>query len=176
MKQKFALILIILGCFLLFKGGEIMALELKSSAFGNNAFIPEEYTCKGKDVSPPLSWSGVPEGTKSFALICDDPDAPMGTWVHWVIYNISPEAKNLPEAVKTQGTLEDGSFQGVNDAGRIGYHGPCPPPGAPHRYFFKLYALDTLLNLNSGLTKAELLQAIEGHIIDQTQLMGKFKR
>jgi len=174
-RQKFILILI-LTFFIIFQGGEIMALELKSSAFENNEFISEKYTCKGEDVSPPLSWSDVPEATKSFALICDDPDAPMGTWVHWVIYDMPPEVRSFPQGVKTQKTLEDGSKQGINDFRKIGYGGPCPPLGAPHRYFFKLYALDKVLSTEPGLTKEELLKSIEGHIIDQTELMGKFKR
>jgi len=174
MKLRFIYVLIF-GC-LLFKGGGIMALELKSAAFGNNEFIPEEYTCQGEDISPPLSWSEVPEGTKSFALICDDPDAPAGTWVHWVIYNIPPGEQGFSPGVKSQETLGNGSKQGMTDFGRVGYGGPCPPPGNPHRYFFKLYALDVLLNINPGLTKKELLQKIEGHIIEETQIVGKFRR
>lgn len=175
MKQKFFFGLI-LGFLLVIRGGEIMALELKSSAFNNNEFIPVKYTCKGEDISPSLSWSGVPEGTKSFALICDDPDAPMGTWVHWVLYDIPAEKRNFSEGVSKQKILEDGSKQGMTDFRRIGYGGPCPPPGAPHRYFFKLYALDEMLNLQSGLTKRELLREIEGHIIEEAELMGKFSR
>ena len=157
-------------------GGDSMALEIKSTAFKNDEFIPAQYTCKGRDVSPPLEWSDVPENVQSFALISDDPDAPVGTWVHWVLYDIPPETRSLPEGVKKIGTLEDGSKQGMTDFGRVGYGGPCPPPGSAHRYFFKLYALDTVLNIKPGISKEGLLRAMEGHIIEQTELMGKFKR
>ena len=153
-----------------------MALELKSPAFKNGEFIPAKYTCKGKGVSPPLEWGGLPEGTKTLALICDDPDAPMGTWVHWVLYDMPADKKSLPEAVKKDDILDDGSKQGMTDFGRPGYGGPCPPPGAAHRYFFRLYALDSKLDLKPKLTKKKLLDAIEGHIIEKAELMGKFKR
>ena len=153
-----------------------MALELKSPAFKNGEFIPAKYTCKGKGVSPPLEWGGLPEGTKTLALICDDPDAPMGTWVHWVLYDMPADKKSLPEAVKKDDILDDGSKQGMTDFGRPGYGGPCPPPGAAHRYFFRLYALDSKLDLKPKLTKKKLLDAIEGHIIEKSELMGKFKR
>ena len=138
-----------------------MALELKSQAFKNGEFIPAKYTCEGADVSPPLEWSGSPQGAKSFVLISDDPDAPMGTWVHWVLYDIPAEKAGLPEGVKKDKVLSDGSKQGVTDFGRAGYGGPCPPPGTPHRYFFKLYALDAKLDAKPGLSKKELLKAIK---------------
>jgi len=156
--------------------GAIVALELKSTAFEDSGNIPKKYTCDGEDLSPALSWSGVPEDAKSLALICDDPDAPMGTWVHWVIYGIPPGTDSLPEAVPAEKEVLEGAKQGVTDFRRIGYGGPCPPKGAPHRYFFKLYVLDTELALEAGITKKRLLSAMEGHILAQGQLMGKYKR
>ncbi len=161
---------------LIAKGGDLMALELKSSVFQNGEFIPAKYSCKGDDVSPPLEWSGVPENTKSFALISDDPDAPMGTWVHWVMYDIPADKRSFPEGVRKDMILDDGSKQGMTDFGRTGYGGPCPPPGPAHRYFFRLYALDAVPNLKPGLTKQELLNAIKDHVIEKAELMGKFKR
>ena len=155
------------------KGGK--AMELSSTAFHKEGMIPDKYTCDGADVSPSLAWGSAPEGTKSFALICDDPDAPMGTWVHWVYYDIPPETEGLPENVIPKEHPANGGVQGINDFRKIGYGGPCPP-GGTHRYFFKLYALDTLLNLSPGATKAQLLKAMEGHILGQAELMGKYKR
>lgn len=153
-----------------------MALEIKSSAFEEGASIPPKYTCKGEDISPPLSWNGAPEGTKSFALICDDPDAPGMTWVHWVIYNIPSGADGFGEGVAKDETLTDGTMQGITDFRRIGYGGPCPPPGGPHRYYFKLYALDSKIDLKPGVTKKALIDTMEGHILEEAQLVGKFKR
>ena len=144
-----------------------MALEIKSSAFKNGESIPVKYTGKGEDISPPLVWSDVPEGTKGFALISDDPDAPMGTWVHWVVYDIAVISK-----------IEENSIpgrQGNNDFGRKDYGGPCPPSGT-HRYFFKLYALDTQLNLAEGISKEDLEKAMQGHILDKTELIGLYKK
>ena len=152
-----------------------MGLTIKSSAFEEGGMIPSKYTCDGDDVSPPLSWEGIPEGTKSIALICDDPDAPMGTWVHWVLFNLPPDAKGLPEAVPPVAELENGARQGTNDFRRLGYGGPCPP-GGTHQYYFKLYALDTVLELHSGATKADLLKAMEGHVLSEGQLMGRYSR
>lgn len=152
-----------------------MAWMLTSSAFAQGAMIPKEYTCDGKDISPPLSWGDPPEGTQSFALIMDDPDAPMGTWVHWVIYNIPATARALPEGVPPDADLSDGSRHGRNSWRRLGYGGPCPPSGT-HRYFFKLYALNTVLPLASGATKEELLKAMEGHILTPAELMGRYSR
>lgn len=152
-----------------------MAITIKSSAFEEGGMIPSHYSCDGKDVSPQLTWEGIPDGTKSIALICDDPDAPMGTWVHWVIFNIPADAKELPEGVPAQKKLENGSLQGTNDFRKIGYGGPCPP-GGPHRYYFKLYALDAMIKLDAGATKKQLLAAMEGHILAQGQLMGKYTR
>ena len=155
--------------------GEKTGLEIKSKAFEEGGSIPKKYTCDGPDISPPLSWSSVPNGTKSIALICDDPDAPVGTWVHWVLYDLPANINNLSENIPPNKTLKNGAKQGTNDFRKIGYGGPCPP-GGTHRYYFKLYALDTQLNLNPGSTKKQLLKAMKGHILAQAKLMGKYKR
>ncbi|MEW5806960.1 MAG: YbhB/YbcL family Raf kinase inhibitor-like protein [Acidobacteriota bacterium] len=152
-----------------------MEIKMKSHAFEEGGMIPSKYTCDGEDISPPLSWSAMPEGTKSLALISDDPDAPMGTWVHWVIFNLPPDVSELPENVPKQRTLPNGGKQGANDFRKIGYGGPCPP-GGTHRYYFKLYALDTMLSLDAGVTKKQILKAMEGHILAEGRLMGKYKR
>ncbi len=152
-----------------------MTLEVTSSAFTQGNPIPARYSCKGEDISPPLTWSDPPAGTQSFVLIMDDPDAPMGTWVHWVIYNIPASARGLPENVPSDAQLPDGSVQGKNSWGRFGYGGPCPPSGT-HRYFFKLYALDTTLDLPAGADKRTLESAMRGHILAQGELMGTFSR
>ncbi|WKZ18398.1 MAG: YbhB/YbcL family Raf kinase inhibitor-like protein [Candidatus Jettenia sp. CY-1] len=152
-----------------------MKIEIKSPAFEEGGMIPQKYTCDGEDISPPLSWNSVPNGTKSLALICDDPDAPMGTWVHWVLFNLPANIQGLLENRPHQKTLENGAKQGITDFKKIGYGGPCPPSGT-HRYYFKLYALDTEINLDAGITKQQLLKAMEGHIIAEGQLMGKYKR
>ena len=157
-------------------GGEAMAFEIKSSAFSEGQMIEKKYTCDGADLSVPLEWTDPPAGTKSLALISDDPDAPVGTWVHWVLYNIPPETRRLSEGVPKQETLPDGTRQGMNDFRRIGYGGPCPPPGVPHRYYFKLYALGQKTGLQPRATKAQLLEAIKAHTLAETQLMGKYKR
>lgn len=154
-------------------------LNLTSSAFENDGTIPEKYTGDGDNVSPPLSWSLAPDGTKSFALICDDPDAPGATWVHWVIYNIPADVSELPEAVADEAELSSpkGALQGTNDFVENQYGGPAPPPGPAHRYFFKIYALDTMIDLDSSsATKDELLSAIEGHILASGELIGKYGR
>lgn len=176
MGKKFILICLFIWINLHIEGGDVMALDLRSNAFEKGDFIPVKYTCKGEDVSPDLNWSDIPDGTKSFALICDDPDAPVGTWVHWVIFDIPADKRNLPEGVSTDEVLPDGTKQGINDFGNIGYGGPCPPPGPAHRYFFKLYALDTMLNLKPGIKKGVLLNAMKGHILDVAELIGRFKR
>ncbi len=152
-----------------------MEIKITSSAFEDGGLIPAKYTCDGADVSPPLQWDAVPEGTKSIALICDDPDAPMGTWVHWVLFNLPSNAKELVENIPAEETLPNGAKQGVSDFGRIGYGGPCPP-GGTHRYFFKIYALDTEVGLQAGADKRRLLKTMEGHILEQGQLIGKYKR
>ena len=153
-----------------------MAITVTSTAFEEGGRIPRQYTGDGADVSPPLAWTGVPEGTKSIALICDDPDAPVGTWVHWVLYSLPADTTGLPEGVPADRELEDGARQGTNDFRNIGYGGPAPPRGPAHRYFFKLYALDTELELAPGATKSQLLKAMEGHILAQGQLMGRYQR
>jgi Raf kinase inhibitor-like YbhB/YbcL family protein len=153
-----------------------MAFELTSSVFKEGELIPKKYTCEGPDASPLLRWGNPPQGTRSFALIADDPDAPVGTWVHWVIFNLPPDARELPEGVPTQDTLPNGARQGLNDFKRVGYGGPCPPPGKPHRYYFKLYALDRVLDLKPRVTKAHVLDASKGHVLAEAQLMGKFGR
>lgn len=153
-----------------------MAFQLRSPAFDHEDMIPEKYTCDGDDVSPPLEWEGTPGGTQSMALICDDPDAPLGTWIHWVIYNIPPEGHGLPEGVPHTETLENGAQHGKNSWRKIGYGGPCPPGRKPHRYYFRLYALDIELSLRSGVKKKHLLKAMDGHIVAETELMGTYTR
>jgi Raf kinase inhibitor-like YbhB/YbcL family protein len=157
------------------KGGRTMAITVTSPVFGEGEMIPRQYTCDGKDISPPLSWSGLPEEAKSIALICDDPDAPMGTWVHWVLFNLPGNADGLPEDVPASKTLDNGARHGKNDFQRFGYGGPCPP-GGTHRYYFKVYALDTVLEHEPGITKAGLLKAMESHILAEGQLMGRYQR
>ena len=149
--------------------------SISSGAFGEGGTIPVEYTCDGSDISPPLVFSGIPDGVKSIALIMDDPDAPGGTWVHWVIYNIPAGTQQLAEGIPGERTLNDGSRQGMMDFGSIGYGGPCPPSGT-HRYFFKVYALDTVLDLQSGASKAQLENAMQGHVLAKAELMGKYAR
>ncbi|UCB47452.1 MAG: YbhB/YbcL family Raf kinase inhibitor-like protein [Spirochaetota bacterium] len=157
------------------KGEDTMSLNISSEAFSSGGMIPTKYTCDGADVSPPLSWSAGPEGTKSYALIADDPDAPVGTWVHWVIYDIPEDVTSLPEGVQKSKSVDNGADQGTNDFKKYGFGGPCPP-GGTHRYYFKVYALDTLLGKGPGLTKKKLLAAMEGHILAQGELMGKYSR
>lgn len=165
----------VMGCAALLIGAGGTTMELKSQVFQSGAMIPSNYTCDGQDVSPPLSWSDPPVGTISFALISDDPDAPMGTWVHWVIWNIPASTRVLEENFPKTASLPNGTKQGTTDFHRVGYGGPCPPSGT-HRYFFKLYALDTTLNLPSSTTKKDLEQAMQGHILGQTELMGTYRR
>jgi len=157
-----------------------MAFRLSSPAFGEGAAIPAKHTCDGSDLSPALAWSGAPPAAKAFALIADDPDAPAGTWVHWVLFNLPASLVALPENVPKTETLPDlgggGALQGRNDFRKIGYGGPCPPPGKPHRYFFKLYALDAALPLKAGATKADVERAMKGHILGQAQLIGTYAR
>lgn len=153
-----------------------MSIQLTSSGFAEGAAIPRKYTCDGANVSPPLKWTDAPQGTRSLALIADDPDAPAGTWVHWVLYAIPPSVTELPEGVPATEAVLDGARQGINDFRRIGYGGPCPPRGNAHRYFFKIYALDTALTLKAGATKGDLIRAMEGHILAQGQLMGTYQR
>ncbi len=150
-------------------------MEIISSAFNEGMLIPKKFTCDDMDISPPLKWSHAPEGTKTFALICDDPDLPAGTWVHWVLFNLPANVTELSENVPDLEVLPNGARQGTNDFGKIGYGGPCPP-GGTHRYYFKLYALAKALNVEPGSSKSELLKAMEGHILSEGQLMGRYKR
>ena len=148
---------------------------LTCPSFEPAELIPPVYTCDGKDLSPPLRWTEAPAGTKSFALISDDPDAPMGTWVHWVVWNIPASVNSLEENLPKKDSLPGGIRQGTSDFRRIGYGGPCPPSGT-HRYFFHLYALDALLELPASTTKAQLEKAMKGHVLGQAELMGKYRR
>jgi Raf kinase inhibitor-like YbhB/YbcL family protein len=157
------------------KGGA-MALRITSPDFSDGEVIPQKFTCDAQDTSPKLEWKGPPANTGSFALIMDDPDAPAGTWVHWVLYDVPADAKDLPERVPGQEQLASGARQGRNDFGKIGYGGPCPPPGKPHRYFFKLYALDAKVGLKAGATKADVERAMKGHVLAQAELIGKYGR
>ncbi len=152
-----------------------MAFELTSTAFANGDPIPMKYTCDDEGISPPLQWKDPPEGTQSFALISDDPDAPVGTWVHWVLYNLPASTLSLAEAVSPDVDLPDGGRHGKNSWGRPGYGGPCPPSGT-HRYFFKLYELDAELALAASWSKDELLGLTEGHILASTETMGVYSR
>ena len=149
-------------------------LTLTSSNFEQGKAIPKKYTCDGDDISPGLSWSKPPEGTKELALIVDDPDASMGAWVHWVVWGIPPDSTSLPEGVPKTDTTSMGLMQGKNGFGKVGYGGPCPPRGSDHRYFFKLYAIDTKLDLKPKATKWDVLNAMEGHIIAKGELMGRY--
>lgn len=147
-------------------------IKVTSTAFNEGEMIPKKYTCDDRDLSPQVGWASIPSGAKSIALICDDPDAPVGTWVHWIVFNIPPTAKELPEGIRA---LPAGARQGMNDFRKLNYGGPCPP-GGTHRYFFKVYALDTVLNLKEGASKSELIKSMEGHILDHGQLIGRYKR
>ena len=152
-----------------------MEIKVSSPAFANNEMIPAKYTCDGINISPAIQWDTVPEQTKTIALISDDPDAPVGTFVHWVIYNLPGETRELTENIAPEETLPNLAKQGTTDFGKIGYGGPCPPSGT-HRYYFKIYALDTHLDLPAGAAKKQLLKAMEGHVLAQGQLIGKYKR
>jgi hypothetical protein len=152
-----------------------MSIKITSTAFNNGDFIPPKYTCDGANISPHLTWEGIPEGTKTLALIVDDPDAPGHTFVHWVVYNIPVHVKELLEGVTPTRNIPEDVLMGTNDYGHIGYGGPCPPPGT-HRYFFKLYALNSPLHLEAGATKDHVLKAMEKHVLGQAELMGKYKR
>lgn len=150
-------------------------MKLTSSAFAAEEMIPTRYTCDGEDISPALSWEGIPQGTQSLVLIVDDPDAPGQTFVHWVLYDLPPETRQLPANVPNSEQLPNGGVQGKNDFGKIGYGGPCPPEGT-HRYFFKLYALDTQLGLSAGATKAQVEAAMSSHILAAQELIGRYSR
>ena len=160
------------------KGGKPMpaTITISSPSFASGGNIPRQFTCDGEDISPEFHWSDPPSATKSFALIADDPDAPAGTWVHWVLFNLPPQFRGLPENVPKQESLENGALHGRNDFRKTGYGGPCPPPGKPHRYFFKLYALGAKLDLKAGASRGELERAMGGHVLAEAQLMGTFGR
>ena len=148
-------------------------MKIFSNSFNNNENVPEKFTCNGKNISPHLKWENYPENTRSFALIMDDPDAPAGTWVHWIVYNIPSNINELKESVKLNLI---NATEGKNSWGNNSYGGPCPPPGNTHRYFFKIYALNIKTNFPEGLTKSELLQRIKSHIISEAHLIGLYKR
>jgi Raf kinase inhibitor-like YbhB/YbcL family protein len=158
------------------QGGRTMTLAISSPDFPPGGDIPRKYTCDGADASPALSWSGAPEGTRSFALIAEDPDAPAGTWVHWVYYDLPASTGGLPENVGKVDEPPTGGHQGRNDFRRVSYGGPCPPPGKPHRYFFRIFALDRTLDLEPGATRKEVERAMQGHVLAQAELMGKYGR
>jgi len=152
------------------------SLELRTSAFRPGAAIPAGFTCSGANASPALSWNQPPPRTQSFVLIMDDPDAPAGTWVHWVVYDVPASIRQLPEHVPIGDEVPGGGKQGVNDFPENGYGGPCPPPGKPHRYFLRLYALDTILNLRAPVRRQDVDSAMKGHVLARAELMGTFKR
>ena len=154
------------------KKQDVMTLTLTSTAFQEDTVIDTKYTCDGQDLSPPLTWSGVPKGTVSFVMICDDPDAPMGTWDHWLLFNLPSHVCELEKSIQT---LPEGTQEGKNSWGKIGYGGPCPPDRI-HRYYFKLYALDDTLDLPTGADKSQIKTAMEGHILAQAELMGRYDR
>lgn len=172
-----ALIIVVAIGVLIIMTSSVPALKITSSAFSEGGTIPQKYTADGADVSPPISIGSVPSGTKSLALICDDPDAPAGTWVHWVIWNIPPDNTSIPENIPTTNTVDSlgGAKQGATDFGSVGYGGPSPPSGT-HRYYFRVYALDTMLDLSAGASRADLDAAMQGRILAQGTLMGKYSR
>jgi Raf kinase inhibitor-like YbhB/YbcL family protein len=153
-----------------------MAFTLQSTAFSSGGKISSRYTCDGANLSPALNWDGVPAGTQSLALIADDPDAPAGAWTHWILWNIPAQATALPEGLPQAEVLDNGARQGRNDSRRIGYGGPCPPPGKPHRYFFKLYALDARLDVKAGAGRSELEAAMKQHVLSWAEWMGTYRR
>ena len=175
MKKNKGKVYILLLIFFIGCGANASSLEIKSDAFKEGGYIPARYTCESDNLSPPLSWSKAPEGTKSFALICDDPDAPMGTWVHWVVFNIPPEITYLEENALGRGKILSGIREGINDFRKHAYGGPCPPSGT-HRYFFKVYALDTMLDISPNSQKSDLENAMKGHILAEGQIIGLYKR
>lgn len=152
-----------------------MAMSLASSAFAHNGLIPSRHTCDGADLSPPLAFGGIPAGAVSLALVCDDPDAPVGVWDHFILFNLSPATPGLPEGLPAMEAYPDGSLPGKNSWGRLGYGGPCPPSGV-HRYVFTLYALDAQLPLPAGATKKDVLRAAKGHILASATLIGRYGR
>jgi len=166
----------ILVFLMLFLPGYALAIEIKSDAFDDGGMINSKYTCDAENISPPLEWKDVFSNTKSFVLICDDPDSPSKSWTHWVLFNIPADKTSLSEGVPKTGTFDDGMIQGINDFGKVGYDGPCPPPTGPHRYFFRLYAIDIALVLDENSTKDAVLDAIKGHIIGEAVTFGTYER
>ena len=152
-----------------------MTFRLTTTAFQVGGVIPKKFTCDGPDLSPTLTWTDPPAETQGFALIMDDPDAPAGTWVHWLLYDLPSGTRGLPEGIAKDRRLPDGSHQGRNDFGKIGYNGPCPPRGAVHRYYFRLYALNRRTDLGPGASRSELEHAMKDHILAQTELVGRFQ-
>jgi len=155
--------------------GKKMGVKITSAAFADSGMIPSKYTCDGINVSPPLAWQTEANGIKSFVLICDDPDAPAGDWVHWILYDLPAASREIKEDCNANRNLPDGALMGVNDFHKISYGGPCPPSGT-HKYHFKIYALDKILHLNAGATKRTILEAMKGHVVDHGLLVGKYKR
>jgi len=155
---------------------EVGGMQMSSSAFEDGERMPVKYTGDGADVSPPLKWKNAPDNTKAFVLICDDPDAPVGNWIHWVLYDVPAETSELPEGIPATGTVLESAKQGNNDFRKLGYGGPAPPPGKPHRYIFTLYAIDRPTGLPAGAGKGEVLKAIEGHVTAKAQLTGVYSR
>ncbi len=175
------LLIIVSGCIGEEKKDNIEEVEIMqnisiSAEFKYGDVIPNEYTCMGKDTSPELSWTGIPEGTKSIVLIMDDPDAPGGTFVHWILFNIPATTQKLTAAINKDRILEDFSRQGMTDFGDIGYRGPCPPPGKYHRYYFRIYSLDKMIELLPGATRSQIDKAMKGHILAKGELIGIYKR
>jgi len=172
--MKAIVALLAMSCAVAVYAGE--GMEISSPSFRDGESLPLDITCGGPGLSPKLDWKGIPETTKSLAVVCDDPDAPRGTWTHWVIYSLPPSGSGLESGLPPAATLPGGVLQGTNDYGKVGYDGPCPPPGKPHRYYYRLYALDILLELPSGARRAELQTAMRGHILAEASLMGTFRR
>jgi Raf kinase inhibitor-like YbhB/YbcL family protein len=158
------------------QGAKTMSLTVTSTSFRSGGDIAKKFSCDGEDVSPQISWSGAPEGSKAFVLIAEDPDAPAGTWTHWVLYDVPAATTSFDEGLSKAEQLPDGLKQGRNDFRKIGYNGPCPPAGKPHRYFFRLYALDRILNVKPGAARSEIEKAMQGHILAQGEYMGRYRR
>ena len=170
------LVVLVLAAPVKVRGQQGSKIELKTASFTPGGFIPKRFTCEAADVSPALSWTEPPAGTQSFAIIEDDPDAPSGTFVHWLVYDLPAAFRQVTEGQSRNNQMLGGGRQGTNDFSRTGYNGPCPPPGRPHRYFIRLYALDVKLNLRPAATRRELDAAMQGHILAQAELMGRFQR
>ncbi len=153
-----------------------LTMKVSSTGFKNQSKILQRYSCQGENISPDLAWSSAPDGTKSIALVCEDPDAPHGTFIHWVMYNIPSSETGLAENIPQSESLPDGARQGQNGAGKVGYTGPCPPPGKPHRYYFRLYALDTQLAIAGDVTRDKLMSATQGHVLAKGELLGIYQR